>query len=106
VVVGKECYFDEPNARRSIAAITDGTSNTIAIVERATPVCWMDPTQEITFAEACKGINVSDEGLGSNHTGGINVGFFDGSVQFISQTIDLAVLWALFTRAGGESVSW
>ena len=104
VVVGKECFFFEPNAKNGLGTITDGTSNTIALVERETPVCWMDPTQEITFAEACKGIHVSDEGLGSHHTGGINVGMFDGSVQFISQTIDLAVLRALFTRAGGESV--
>ncbi|MCL2116944.1 MAG: DUF1559 domain-containing protein [Planctomycetaceae bacterium] len=104
VVVGKECFFHEPNAKNGMAMIADGTSNTIAVVERAEPVCWMDPTQEITFEEACKGINVSSEGLGSNHTGGINAGFFDGSVQFISESVDLAVLRALFTRAGGEAV--
>ena len=105
VVVGKECLFNEPNAKKGMAAIADGTSNTIAIVERKTPVCWMDPTQEITFEEACKGINVSSGGLGSNHSGGMNVGFFDGSVHFISNTIDLRVLRALFTCAGGEAVA-
>ena len=111
VVVGKECAFNEPNAKRGFGAIADGTSNTIAIVERKTPVCWMDPTQEITFEEACKGINVSAAGLGSNHggtpgtrTGGINVGYFDGSVRFISETIDLSMLRAFLTCAGGESV--
>ena len=105
VVVGKECLFNEPNAKKTFAAIADGTSNTIAIVERKTPVCWMDPTQEITFEEACKGVNVSAGGLGSNHTGGMNVGFFDGRVHFISETIAPTVLRALLTCAGGESVA-
>jgi len=106
VVVGKECLFNEPNAKKGMAAITDGTSNTIAIVERKTPACWMDPTQEITFEEAIKGINVSADGLGSNHSEkGINVGLFDGSVHFISDTIALQVLRAMLTCAGGESMS-
>ena len=106
VVVGKECLFHEPNAKKTFAAIADGTSNTIAVVERKTPVCWMDPTQEITFEKACEGINVSAGGLGGNHAGGINVGFFDGSVQMISETIPPAILRALLTCAGGESVTY
>ena len=105
VVVGKECLFNEPNAKKTFAAIVDGTSNTIAIVERKTPVCWMDPTQEITFEKACEGINVSANGLGSYHTGGMNVGIFDGSVQFVSESVSAAVLRALFTCAGGENIS-
>jgi hypothetical protein len=104
VVVGKECLFNEPNAKKSMMNITDGTSNTIAIVERKTPVCWMDPTQDITFEKACEGINVSANGLGSNHTGGMNVALFDGFVQYVSETVAAEVLRALLTCGGGESL--
>ncbi len=38
----------------------------------------------------------------SKHTGGVQAGLVDGSVQFYSQSIDLAVWRALSTIAGGE----
>lgn len=41
----------------------------------------------------------------SNHSGGVNVGFCDGSVRFIKNSIDLKTWWALGSRAGGEVVS-
>jgi prepilin-type N-terminal cleavage/methylation domain-containing protein/prepilin-type processing-associated H-X9-DG protein len=41
----------------------------------------------------------------SNHPGGVNVGFCDGSVKFIKNTISLPTWWALGTRNGGEVVS-
>jgi prepilin-type processing-associated H-X9-DG protein len=41
----------------------------------------------------------------SLHPGGGMFGFGDGSVSFISETIDLATYRALSTREGGESVS-
>ena len=83
--------------------ITDGTSNTIAIIEVREPFCWMDPTADVTLDELVKGINSGR--VGSFHTGGCNVGLFYGSVRFFSDTIDLTVLRALATPAGGESVS-
>lgn len=39
----------------------------------------------------------------SRHPGGVTVLLCDGSVRFVSQTIDLAAWRALATRAGGES---
>jgi prepilin-type N-terminal cleavage/methylation domain-containing protein/prepilin-type processing-associated H-X9-DG protein len=42
--------------------------------------------------------------FGSQHTGGANFCFADGSVHFISNSIPLTVLQALTTRAGGEVV--
>jgi len=41
----------------------------------------------------------------SNHPGGVNVGFADGSVRFVKDSVDLTTWWALGTRAGGEVVS-
>lgn len=40
----------------------------------------------------------------SQHPGGVNMLFADGSVHFLRQQIDRAVLLALGTRAGGEVV--
>jgi prepilin-type N-terminal cleavage/methylation domain-containing protein/prepilin-type processing-associated H-X9-DG protein len=41
----------------------------------------------------------------SNHAGGVNVLFGDGSVHFIKDSINQATWWALGTRAGGEVIS-
>ncbi|AGA30550.1 DUF1559 domain-containing protein [Singulisphaera acidiphila] len=41
----------------------------------------------------------------SYHSGGVNVGFCDGSVKFIKDSISPPVYWALGTKAGGEVVS-
>lgn len=41
----------------------------------------------------------------SNHPGGVNVCFSDGSVKYIKDTVGLPTWWALGTRNGGEVVS-
>jgi len=41
----------------------------------------------------------------SNHPGGVNVCFTDGSVKFIKDSVGLPAWWALGTRNGGEVVS-
>ena len=41
----------------------------------------------------------------SNHSGGVNVGFADGSVKFVKDTVNLQTWWALGTRNGGEVIS-
>jgi prepilin-type processing-associated H-X9-DG protein len=40
----------------------------------------------------------------SRHTNGVNVGLCDGSVRWVSYTIDLATWRALGTRSGGETL--
>jgi prepilin-type N-terminal cleavage/methylation domain-containing protein/prepilin-type processing-associated H-X9-DG protein len=44
-------------------------------------------------------------GASSNHPGGVNVGFLDGSVKFIKDSVSRTTWWALATKAGGEVVS-
>jgi prepilin-type processing-associated H-X9-DG protein len=39
------------------------------------------------------------------HTGGANAVFADGHVQFLKKGMDIRVMAALITRAGGEVVS-
>jgi len=41
----------------------------------------------------------------SNHSGGVNVGFTDGSVKFIKDSISLPTWWAIGSRRLGEVVS-
>jgi prepilin-type processing-associated H-X9-DG protein len=87
----------------TFARIIDGTSNTIAFVEVNDGFNWMAPQGNVTLDELLKGINVGR--AGSFHTGGMNIAMFDGSVRFISNTIDKSILRALATVAGGETIN-
>jgi prepilin-type N-terminal cleavage/methylation domain-containing protein/prepilin-type processing-associated H-X9-DG protein len=50
------------------------------------------------FASGDTGVTPS-----SNHGGGVNVAMADGSVQFVSDSIDRQAWWAMGTRDGGEA---
>ena len=41
----------------------------------------------------------------SNHPGGVNVSFMDGSVHFIKNSISLQAWWYMGTRSRGEIIS-
>ena len=41
----------------------------------------------------------------SNHPGGVNVSFMDGSVHFIKNSVNLQAWWFLGTRGRGEIIS-
>lgn len=78
--------------------ITDGTSNTIAIIEAKRDIPWTKP-EEIEFdvtAPKLPELGFAPEGY--------QVGFGDGSVRFIARSIDAALLFKFLTRAGGEVV--
>jgi len=49
------------------------------------------------------GVNKHELGIDSEHLGGATVGICDGSQRFLKETLDLNVLKAVLTRAGGES---
>ena len=84
-----------------IATITDGTSNTIAVIESKDAVPWTKP-DDLPFDQQAK---PSLYGAGSIHPGGFNAGFCDGSVRFIKNTVNTQVFKALITRAAGEVIS-
>lgn len=50
-------------------------------------------------------VNLRMSAFGSNHTGGANFTFGDGSTRFISDGIELVTLQALSTRSGSEIIS-
>ena len=104
VVVGEQTIFPGSKTTK-ISDISDGLSNTILVVERMFPICWMDPTHEITFDDACRGINAGVFCPGSAHPGGCNMALADGSVRYISEPIEPETLKGLLTKAGGESVT-
>ncbi|MCA9128811.1 MAG: DUF1559 domain-containing protein [Planctomycetales bacterium] len=102
-----------PNSNKKFGDITDGTSNTICLGERAYTVsgvmmhaavwggcaaAWHDDCIDDAWATARSPINPTQDAiyntyarqqaLSSNHTGGVTVALFDGSVHFLSQNID------------------
>jgi prepilin-type processing-associated H-X9-DG protein len=100
VFSGKGALFED-DLGTTIAHVTDGTSNTMMVVESREEVPWTKP-DELKFDPAAK---PSLYGAGSSHPGGFNTAFADGSVRFIKNSIAVAVFRNLITRAGGEVIS-
>ncbi len=111
----------ETNTPLRITDITDGTTNTFMIGEalssqdHMTAWCHMDNTigtcaMPPNAKNPATGLPFPPEqwwnhfGFTSNHIGGVQFAMTDGSVQFISNSIDLNLYRALATRAGGEVV--
>jgi type II secretory pathway pseudopilin PulG len=84
----------------SIAKISDGTSNTVALVEASneSAVEWTRPDVFVPDdANPAKGLT----GL---RPGGFNALMTDGSARFLSEKTDPQTLKALFTYNGGEKI--
>jgi hypothetical protein len=94
-IVGPGAAF-EPKRPLKIADFTDGTSNTILVVEGAAPVPWTKP-EDVAF--------VPDQALpkfGGLFQGHFNALFADGSVLVISRKANERELRKALTRADGE----
>ncbi len=98
-VSSPESVFFEAEARQ-LSSIEDGTPNTLMVVEVAQDLAvpWMSPQDAVALLQ-----NV-DEQSDFAHTGGFQATLADGSVRFISSTIDTDMLRALTTINGGETV--
>jgi prepilin-type N-terminal cleavage/methylation domain-containing protein/prepilin-type processing-associated H-X9-DG protein len=95
----------------SAAQITDGLSQTIIVGEDSgrgeigmNHGTWADGGN-IFDVMTGGGINLlQDNELWSDHRGGVNTAFCDGSVHFLAETIDRKILYALCTRDQGETI--
>ena len=79
---------------------TDGLSYTILVVEAKRDIPWTKP-EDIPF-----NLNGALPELGGFSGNGFNVNFADGSVRFISKSIDPTVFKAIVTQAGGEKIDF
>jgi len=96
VLTGERTVFP-PGRGVGIAEITDGTSNTILLIETGKMVPWTKP-DDIQFPFTGK------PSFGGIHKVGFNVAMADGSVRFLPENIDVNVLFGLCTRDGGEPI--
>jgi hypothetical protein len=94
---GKGAAFEGTKGIK-LADITDGTSNTILIVEAEDAVPWTKP-EELPF-DAKKDLPK----LGLKGAEKFNAVFADGAIHVLSKKIDKDTLKALITRNGGENV--
>jgi len=93
----------EPGRPRKLREITDGTSNTITVVEMKTDIPWTKP-DDLAFDPAKDLPKIEGYHPGGGGTGFI-AGFADGHVRFISPQVDPELLKKLMTIDGREPVS-
>jgi hypothetical protein len=98
-VTGPNTAFENPSVGRRIREFSDGTSNTIMVVEADQGVIWTKPEDwELDPANPFRG-------LGKTRPFGFLAVFADGHAASIDNTADPATVKALMTCNGGEVVA-
>lgn len=97
LLVGKDLVFGDGPAK--FERITDGTSNTILAVEAKTNIPWTKPED---FEYSATGPLPAFGGFSAE---GFNAAFVDGSVRFMSKTLDEKTLRSVITARGGEVIT-
>jgi hypothetical protein len=100
VLVGEGAAFEDKKQMRFPASFTDGTSNTILIVEAEDAVPWTKPA-DLTY-DPKKDLPK----FGGQFKEGFHAAFADGAVHFIGKDADKDTLRAAITRAGGEVIDF
>ena len=103
VITGPGTMFDGETAS-TLASVTDGTSNTILVVETTAGINWMEP-RDLDANQMAFQINGSPTEISSHHPGGAQAVFADGATRFLSQSVTAQVLRALISKAGNEPVN-
>ncbi len=101
VPTGKGTVFERPEGN-TFKEITDGTSNTILLVEVASmgaPI-WTQPKDWLVD------LNNPWERLRQNDRDWFTAGFCDGHVRILSSSLSAKKLRALLTRDGGEVIEY
>ena len=87
----------------NLAGVGGGYSHLLAPNK---PACFYPQYSTAKYDEPAPGNDdVTMINAQSNHPGGVNVGFMDGSVKFVKDSISLVTWGALATKAGGEVIS-
>ena len=124
---GPYCGLFWCNSRCDLASITDGTSHTFMVMEESSVslpnsvkfsystkpfICVGHWSEGYAIYTHCGVKNISPNDMAYNqsdsrtphsfHPGGFNACLADGSVHFVTETVDLNVYWATFTRASAN----
>lgn len=103
-VVGPETMWP-PDRAMKFDDVGDGLSNTIMQVEAYhNNLRWIAPVDLELYLDNLSVNAPHGAGIRSAHRGGLNAMYGDGSVHFIAETVDPAVLKARLTANGNEKL--